>query len=76
MIIENGISSAFSSVSGKRNNDTDIETNECIPLSVLVVVSLILCDMIHNMLRFMAIRKEPFTVHPYQVIHSSVWSIK
>lgn len=58
----------------EQNNDTDIETNDCIPLSIRfffhVVVGVVVifesCDMIHNVLRFMTIRKEPFTVYPYQ----------
>lgn len=32
----------------------------------VVVVIFESCDMIHNVLRFMTIRKEPFTVYPYQ----------
>lgn len=34
------------------------------------------CDMIHNVLRFMAIRKESFTVYPYRNHQRFVWSIK
>lgn len=76
IIIENGILSAFSSATTEQNNDTDIETNDCIPLSICVPFCCCYyyfesCDMIHNVLRFMAIRKESFTVYPYQAINAS-----